>query len=623
MKLVPEHACSVRILARRGGTDYPNSTPVRVRRLNLERKEVNLQGGGAWVFRSSRNSTRSSSFFENKVRTKALIVLSSEVEGFALIDVTSGGDVPGDLCKECVQHATQTLSAECSLSKAAVMWIDECMVRYSNRSFFSIVDTRPRLFLYSERNVSDQESFMRLVFGNLNKTADEAAGGNREKMYATSQTDITENRTLYSLAQCTPDLSPNDCRRCLGVAIGELPQCCQGNDGGIVLYPSCNVRYSLYPYYRPPMPTSARVPASNLLVSDSSYVYHNCTTNTTADSTYKIHLKTLLFYLSSNATNGNKLYKGVENTVYGLFTCRGDLHSRPCEQRVLDATQRISSECSSFQEAIIWYSDCMLRYSYRDFSFQVEETPNFQMFTTISNPVPGQETFPFMLSSTLLDLADVASNSEERYATKSSKFNDLQTLYTLAQCTLVRIVIAVWRIYMKKLNPMVTFGKHRGNCSISELQSQINSIMFQKIYEKLEMIFNALTLDRKGWIQRRMQLKQQPITFRMIIRSERVDSEKFTSGYMSPEYAMYGQFSEKSDVFSFGVMVLEIISGKKNLSYCQPHSVVDGLLSYGGCGQWLHSTPMRSLYTLKLLINPSSFNALTLGTVMSQKSRVT
>ena len=36
------------------------------------------------------------------------------------------------------------------------------------------------------------------------------------------------------------------------------------------------------------------------------------------------------------------------------------------------------------------------------------------------------------------------------------------------------------------------------------------------------------------------------------------------SGYMSPEYAMDGNFSVKSDVFSFGVLVLEIITGKKN-----------------------------------------------------------
>lgn len=35
------------------------------------------------------------------------------------------------------------------------------------------------------------------------------------------------------------------------------------------------------------------------------------------------------------------------------------------------------------------------------------------------------------------------------------------------------------------------------------------------------------------------------------------------SGYMAPEYASQGTISVKSDVFSFGVLLLEIISGKK------------------------------------------------------------
>ncbi|CAL9013906.1 unnamed protein product [Prunus brigantina] len=42
-----------------------------------------------------------------------------------------------------------------------------------------------------------------------------------------------------------------------------------------------------------------------------------------------------------------------------------------------------------------------------------------------------------------------------------------------------------------------------------------------------------------------------------------------TYGYMSPEYASDGTFSVKSDVFSFGVVVLEIISGKKNTGLYQ------------------------------------------------------
>ncbi|KAK1415622.1 hypothetical protein QVD17_31405 [Tagetes erecta] len=40
-----------------------------------------------------------------------------------------------------------------------------------------------------------------------------------------------------------------------------------------------------------------------------------------------------------------------------------------------------------------------------------------------------------------------------------------------------------------------------------------------------------------------------------------------TLGYISPEYAIHGLYSVKSDIFSFGVLVLEIVSGKKNRGF--------------------------------------------------------
>ncbi|KAJ4839038.1 hypothetical protein Tsubulata_025657, partial [Turnera subulata] len=43
-----------------------------------------------------------------------------------------------------------------------------------------------------------------------------------------------------------------------------------------------------------------------------------------------------------------------------------------------------------------------------------------------------------------------------------------------------------------------------------------------------------------------------------------------TYGYISPEYAMRGVYSVKSDVFSFGVLVLETISGERNRGFCHP-----------------------------------------------------
>ncbi|GLT71486.1 hypothetical protein SLA2020_435010 [Shorea laevis] len=52
-----------------------------------------------------------------------------------------------------------------------------------------------------------------------------------------------------------------------------------------------------------------------------------------------------------------------------------------------------------------------------------------------------------------------------------------------------------------------------------------------------------------------------------------------TYGYMSPEYAQNGIFSIKSDAFSFGVVLLEIISGKKNTGFYQSELAMS-LLDY-------------------------------------------
>ncbi|XP_028794389.1 cysteine-rich receptor-like protein kinase 10 [Neltuma alba] len=71
-----------------------------------------------------------------------------------------------------------------------------------------------------------------------------------------------------------------------------------------------------------------------------------------------------------------------------------------------------------------------------------------------------------------------------------------------------------------------------------------------------------------------------------------------TYGYMSPEYAMFGQYSEKSDVFSFGVIVLEIISGKKNTG-CHDSQYAGGLLSY----TWKQWTDDKLLEILDSNIN--------------------
>lgn len=53
------------------------------------------------------------------------------------------------------------------------------------------------------------------------------------------------------------------------------------------------------------------------------------------------------------------------------------------------------------------------------------------------------------------------------------------------------------------------------------------------------------------------------------------------SGYMAPEYVKYGHLSSKSDVFSFGVLVLEIVTGQRNnLIRSNIDNIEDPLISH-------------------------------------------
>ncbi|KAL3016918.1 hypothetical protein AAZX31_06G243300 [Glycine max] len=74
-----------------------------------------------------------------------------------------------------------------------------------------------------------------------------------------------------------------------------------------------------------------------------------------------------------------------------------------------------------------------------------------------------------------------------------------------------------------------------------------------------------------------------------------------TYGYMPPEYAVHGFFSVKSDVFSFGVIVLEIISGRKIRGFCDPYHNLN-LLGHA----WRLWTEKRSMEFIDDLLDNSA-----------------
>ncbi|XP_068669525.1 cysteine-rich receptor-like protein kinase 10 isoform X2 [Aristolochia californica] len=76
-----------------------------------------------------------------------------------------------------------------------------------------------------------------------------------------------------------------------------------------------------------------------------------------------------------------------------------------------------------------------------------------------------------------------------------------------------------------------------------------------------------------------------------------------TYGYMAPEYAKNGVFSTKSDVFSFGVLVLEIVMGRKNSSFSESEDSTN-LLSYAW-NHWNKGTMTEMIDTSMHYYHPS------------------
>ncbi|KAM7465176.1 hypothetical protein LguiB_012738 [Lonicera macranthoides] len=184
------------------------------------------------------------------------------------------GDVNATVCRDCVVTATGEITTRCPNEKLAVIWYDECILRYDNNSFFSTLATNPMVSLINTANITDQTRFQQLLGETMNALAFRASvdnpNGEFVKGFATQQANFTSLQRLYGLVQCTQDLSDEDCNRCLRIAINNLPTCCTRKQGGRVLTPSCNVRYEIYPFYRelattpPPVPLLVPTPPSSL-----------------------------------------------------------------------------------------------------------------------------------------------------------------------------------------------------------------------------------------------------------------------------------------------------------------------------------------------------------------------
>ncbi|XP_021715727.1 cysteine-rich repeat secretory protein 38-like, partial [Chenopodium quinoa] len=157
------------------------------------------------------------------------------------------GDVNSLECNKCVVNASIEIRKSCPYNKGAVIWYDNCMLKYLDRCFFGQINNKNKFYLLNVANLSnDPVLFNTKVKGLLSKLA--IQGASTRKLYAIGETKLDTFTNLYGLAQCNQDLSNKVCKTCLDQAISELPNCCDGKRGWRVVSGSCNVRYEICPF---------------------------------------------------------------------------------------------------------------------------------------------------------------------------------------------------------------------------------------------------------------------------------------------------------------------------------------------------------------------------------------
>ncbi|OEL29472.1 Receptor-like serine/threonine-protein kinase SD1-7 [Dichanthelium oligosanthes] len=167
------------------------------------------------------------------------------------------GDTPDNLtCYECLASAAVVASTLCPYDRDATLFYDGCIMRFSDQDFLLGMGNEPVVVLNATDTVKPTDvatSFDALVDHLMDKTAGHAAASDiPTKKMATGEAVFDEGdrqMKIYSLVQCTPDLTASGCSGCLKQVMDIMALRQLGALGERVAGVRCNVRFEVYPFY--------------------------------------------------------------------------------------------------------------------------------------------------------------------------------------------------------------------------------------------------------------------------------------------------------------------------------------------------------------------------------------
>ncbi|KAL3740568.1 hypothetical protein ACJRO7_021790 [Eucalyptus globulus] len=488
------------------------------------------------------------------------------------------GDIDALTCSNCISTAAQDIGRQCPGKRTSIIWYDVCMLRYSNRPIYSVMQTAPASTHANRSSITDDPSrFIQLLKEASEDVARKAPSSRSGKKVAAAEAELTDSPQLYMLAECTPDLTPSDCRKCLRWAIAHLPQ---ATPGGRVLTPSCNVRFREDRFYNATAlgtvvavggPPPVQHPSAPAPATGPKGKSNKSATITIAIIVTLGGVMVLLFLTCCvlrrkrkkrreviKGKNGAKGLTTVESLQFDLATIQAATNYFSPENKLGEGGfgEVFQGRLPNGQQIAVKRLSRRSRQGVEEFKNEILLVAKLQhrnLVRLLGFCLEGDEK--------LLAYEFVPNKSLDYFLFDPEKRRQLD-----------------WPLRHK-----IVFGIARGMLYLHE------DSRLRVIHRDLKC--SNILLDSE------MNPKISDFGMARIfgVDQTQASTNKIvgTFGYMSPEYAMHGEFSVKSDVYSFGIILLEIICGKKNNYY---HQLDEGeyLASYVW-NQWRDGKPLEVL----------------------------
>ncbi|XXG59545.1 hypothetical protein AAC387_Pa04g1614 [Persea americana] len=452
------------------------------------------------------------------------------------------GDATVEVCRNCTKMASDEILGLCP-NRSATIWYDDCLLRYSNTHLLGSSNTSVWVYMWNTQNVSNDPDQFKTVLGGLMRNLTNMAAFRQPRKYAAESASVSSFSNVYGLAQCIVDISADQCNDCLLAAINQIPVCCDNKRGGRVFGQVCNVRFETYPFYGdsaiadpsytapspaiiafspppPPGPTDAIVPPPSSAPPPPDAIgpppNETITGTGTRDNSSKI-----IPILVPTVASAVILFI----IVALLLAKKTSMQKKKTYTAVIDG---LDGSDDSFQ-----IDFDTIRVATNDFSYE--------------NKL-GEGGFGPVYKGSLLDGQEIAVKRSLDYF-----------LFDPAKRELLN-----WE------------------CRYKMIEGIARGLLYLHEDSRLRIIHRDLKAGNV-LLDANMNPKISDFGMAKIFGVDQTQGNTSriagTYGYMSPEYAMHGQFSFKSDVFSFGVLLLEIVSGQKNNTFYQTDRGGD-ILSY-------------------------------------------